>query len=147
MSLGQRKLRQEVQAEALCLSAAGTFVPCVENRRWTLGQVTYATLNVQGSCNNLCDKAPDPNEYAARNQANIRWLKETFAQAKAQNSVAVMLISQANPGWDLSDPTRAPLRDPLTLKRKPQRALTARPTVFRIFSWRCAARSSRFGNR
>lgn len=118
LSLGQRKLRQEVQAEALCLSAAGTFVPCVENRRWTLGQVTYATLNVQGSCNNLCDKAPDPNEYAARNQANIRWLKETFAQAKAQNSVAVMLISQANPGWDLSDPTRAPLRDPLTLKEK-----------------------------
>ena len=28
---------------------------------------------------------------------------------------AVMLISQANPGWDLSDPTRAPLRDPRTL--------------------------------
>jgi hypothetical protein len=26
-----------------------------------------------------------------------------------------MLISQANPGWDLSDPTRAPLRDPRTL--------------------------------
>lgn len=117
-SLGQRKLRQEVQTEALCLSAAGTFVPCVENRRWTLGQVTYATLNVQGSCNNLCDKAPDPNEYAARNEANIRWLKETFAQAKSRHSVAVMLISQANPGWDLSDPTRAPLRDPLSLKEK-----------------------------
>jgi hypothetical protein len=26
-----------------------------------------------------------------------------------------MLISQANPGWDQSDPTRAPLRDPKTL--------------------------------
>ena len=48
-SLGQRRLRQEVQA-----------APYVENRRWTLGGVTYATLNVQGSCNNLCDTAPDP---------------------------------------------------------------------------------------
>ena len=28
-----------------------------------------------------------------------------------------MLISQANPGWDLSDPTRAPVRDPRTLRR------------------------------
>jgi len=26
-----------------------------------------------------------------------------------------MIIAQANPGWDLSDPTRAPLRDPRTL--------------------------------
>ncbi len=25
------------------------------------------------------------------------------------------MISQANPGWDLSDPTRAPLRNPRTL--------------------------------
>ncbi|MBL8252932.1 MAG: hypothetical protein JNJ76_04940, partial [Candidatus Competibacter sp.] len=65
-SLGQRKLRQEVQTEALCLNAKGAYVPCVENRRWTVGRVTYATLNIQGSCNNLCDVAPDPNEYAAR---------------------------------------------------------------------------------
>ncbi len=117
-SLGQRKLRQEVQTEALCLSAKGTFVPCVENRRWTVGRVTYATLNIQGSCNNLCDVAPDPNEYAARNHANIEWMKETFKQAKARNAVAVMLISQANPGWDLNDPNRAPLRDPKTLVEK-----------------------------
>ena len=26
-----------------------------------------------------------------------------------------MLVSQANPGWDESDPTRAPLRNPRTL--------------------------------
>jgi len=26
-----------------------------------------------------------------------------------------MIITQANPGWDQSDPTRAPLRDPRTL--------------------------------
>ncbi len=113
-SLGQRKLRQEVQTEALCLGLNG-MVPCVENRRWTVARVTYATLNVPGSCNNLCDTAPDAKEWAARNAANIAWLRDTFAQAKARRSVAVMLITQGNPGWDQSDPTRAPLRDPKTL--------------------------------
>jgi hypothetical protein len=28
-----------------------------------------ATLNVQGSCNNLCDDYPDSAEYMARNAA------------------------------------------------------------------------------
>lgn len=103
-SLGQRRLRQEVQA-----------APYVENRRWMVRGVMYATLNVQGSCNNLCDTAPDPAEYAARNAANIAWLQETFAAAKKREAAAVMLISQASVGWDAADPTRAPLRDPRTL--------------------------------
>jgi hypothetical protein len=113
-TLGQHRFRQEVQKAPLCLGVSGP-VPCVENRRWSFGGVTYATLNVQGSCNNLCDTAPDQAEYAARNAANIEWLKETFAEAIAKNSAAIMLISQADPGWDLSDGTRAPLRDPKTL--------------------------------
>ena len=89
--------------------------PCVENRRWTVGRVTYVTLNVSGSCNNLCDTAPDPAEFAARNHANIAWLHDTFAQAAERRSVAVMIITQANPGWDTTDGTRAPLRNPATL--------------------------------
>ena len=113
-SMGQRQLRQEVQTAALCLGVNGA-VPCVENRRWTYGGVTYVTLNVQGSCNNLCDTAPDPVEWAARNTANIAWLRESFRFAAARQSVAVMIVSQADPGWDLSDGTRAPLRDPKTL--------------------------------
>src|ERR1700704_710655 len=44
-SLGQRQLRQEVQATPLCLGINGP-TPCVENRRWTYGGVTYATLNI-----------------------------------------------------------------------------------------------------
>jgi hypothetical protein len=103
-SLGQHPLRQEVQAP-----------PYVENRRWEVGGVTYATLNVQGSCNNLCDTAPDPAESAARNAADIEWLKATFAEASAHRSAAVMLVFQADPGWDASDATRAPTRDPKTL--------------------------------
>jgi hypothetical protein len=114
-SLGQRPMRQDVQTAALCLGVTGTPVPCVENRRWTVGGVTYVTLNVAGSCNNLCDTNPDPAEFAARNRANILWMKESFRLAKARKSAAVMLITQANPGWDQSDPTRAPVRDPRTL--------------------------------
>ena len=113
-SFGQHRMRQEVQTAALCLGLSG-MVPCVENRRWTVGGVTYATMNVQGSCNNLCDTAPDVNEWAARNQANIAWMKETFEEAADRHSAAIMFIAQADPGWDLSDVTRAPLRDPKTL--------------------------------
>jgi len=121
-TLGRHTLTQEVQTAPECLNAAGVLVPCVENRRWTYHGVTYATLNIQGSCNNLCDTnrqhvgdSGDPEEWAARNQADIDWLDQTFAQARANGSAAIMLISQADPGFDLSDATRAPLRDPKTL--------------------------------
>jgi hypothetical protein len=113
-SLGQHRLHQEVQSTPLCLGVSGS-VPCVETRRWTLGGVTYATLNIQGSCNNLCDTAPDPAEFAARNAADIVWLQETFAEAKQRHSAAVMLIAQADPGFDLTDGTRGPLRNAKTL--------------------------------
>ena len=113
-TLGQHKLRQEVQTTPLCPGVKGPM-QCVENRRWTFDRVTYATLDIQGSCNNLCDTAPDPVEEAGRNAADIAWMQQTFDEAKARGSVAVMFISQADPGWDLTDGTRAPVRDPKTL--------------------------------
>lgn len=113
-SLGQHRLHQDVQTAPLCLGVSGN-VPCVENRRWILGGVVYATLNIQGSCNNLCDTNPDPAEFAARNAADIIWMQETFAFAKQRHAAAIMFISQADPGFDASDATRAPVRDPKTL--------------------------------
>jgi hypothetical protein len=130
-TLGQTTFLQEVQATPLCkgyVSGNGNTtdttqtqtgqykdVPCVENRRWIVGTVVYATLDIQGSCNNLCDDYPDPTEYAARNAANIAWMQGTFQTAIDQGSVAVMFISQADPGWDDNDPKRAPTRNPKTL--------------------------------
>jgi hypothetical protein len=114
-TLGQHHLHQEVQTAALCLDAGNNKVPCIENRRWTIHGVTYASLNIQGSCNNLCDTDPDPAEYAARNAADIAWMQETIAEAKERHSAAVMLISQADPGFDATDATRGPARDPKTL--------------------------------
>lgn len=113
-SLGQNPMRMEVQSTPLCLGVKGP-TPCVENRRWTFGGVTYITLNIQGSCNNLCDTNPDPLEFAARNGATIAWMQDGFAAAKAHGSAAVMIISQADPGFDLSTGVGAPLRDPKTL--------------------------------
>lgn len=113
-SFGKHRIFQEVQLDPICVGVSGN-VPCVENRRWNVGGVTYATLNIQGSCNNLCDTNPDPAEYAARNAADIKWMQQTFAAAKAQNSVAIMFISQADPGFDTAGSQGAPLRDPNTL--------------------------------
>ena len=137
-SLGRHRMRQDVQTAELCLGVGVGVphkpVPCVENRRWTIGGVTYATLNIQGSCNNLCDTAPDAAEYSARNQANIAWLHETFDEARARRSAAIMLISQANPGWDLSDGDAARTR--ATPDAQPDRP--ANPTATWGSSTRCA---------
>lgn len=126
MSLGQHPMQLEVQTAPLC---QGTTSPtgqprfatgCVENRRWTFHNVTYATLNVQGSCNNLCssgagDPGGDQAEYAAREAADEQWLQQTFDEATAQGSAAVMIIWQADPGFDMSGYQGAPKRDPATL--------------------------------
>lgn len=114
-TLGQKKLLQEVQSEPLCLGSTGSMVPCVENRRWTINRVVYVTLNVQGSCNNLCDTAPNPTEYHYRNLANIAWLQASFAKAKANNYSAVMIIAQADPGFNVDGFQGAPKRDPKSL--------------------------------
>jgi hypothetical protein len=113
-TLGGHPFRQEVQSTPLCLGTEGP-TPCVENRRWTVGRVTYATLNIQGSCNNLCDVNPDPAEYAARNAADIAWMRETFAEATRKNSAAVMFISQADPAFDRTTGLADGTRDPKTL--------------------------------
>jgi hypothetical protein len=129
-TLGQTKFQQEVQATPLCkgfvsgngntnvaTTQTGEYkdVPCVENRRWIVGTVMYATLNIQGSCNNLSDDYPDTTEYTARNAANIAWMQGTFQIAKDQGCVAVMLITQADVGWDDNDGKRAPTRNAKTL--------------------------------
>jgi len=121
-TLGKRTFPQEVQTRS-CLGERPDHSrfsePCVENRRWTYGRVTYATLNIQGSCNNLCGDGFDVAEYNVRNPAVIAWMRETFAEAIARDSVAVMLIGQADPGFDLSDVTRTIIRNPNTLIQAP----------------------------
>jgi hypothetical protein len=131
-SMGQSRLMQEVETAPLCVGwDYGTDSevpnqPCVENRRWVYQKVVYATVNIQGTCNNLCksgsasdpsvgDPSGDPAEYAARNAADLRWLQQTFDEAKAIGAAGVMIVGQADPGFDKTDATRGPVRDPKTL--------------------------------
>jgi hypothetical protein len=142
-TMGQTQFLQEVQSTPTCKgfgtandnfgpasdvskpqTATYTNVPCVENRRWIVNSVMYATIDIQGSCNNLCDDYPDQTEYAARNAAGIQWMKDTFATAVTQNCVAVMFITQADPGFDDTDGTRAPTRNANTLVEDDAQKLT-----------------------
>lgn len=66
-----------------------------ENARWDYGGVTFATLHIVGSNNGL-NSDNDPDEYAARNDANLAWLRETLEHAQSEDSAAVMLAIQAN---------------------------------------------------
>ena len=65
-----------------------------------------------GSGNN---RPEDPAEWEARDRATTAWMRQTFARARAGRRAAVLLVAQANPGFDMADPTRSPARDPRTL--------------------------------
>lgn len=70
----------------------------VENTRWRIGGVTFAALHVVGTNNNRRPGMPAAlAEWAARDAANTAWLRETFARAGADGSIAVALFIQANP--------------------------------------------------
>lgn len=78
-----------------------------ENVRWQTRGITYIGLNVPGSDNNFSTggkdgPAPEAQaEYAARNAANLAWLRAGFAAAKAQHGSGVAIFIQA----DMWDPT------------------------------------------
>jgi hypothetical protein len=125
-SLGKHKLELEVETGPRCqgtTSQTGSprfMTGCVENRRWTFHKVTFATLNVQGTCNNLCssgagDPSGDVPEYTARETADEAWLRATFDEARNEHSAGVMIIWQADPGFDTSGYQGAPKRDPKSL--------------------------------
>jgi hypothetical protein len=106
-SYGQHRIRLQVQR-----------APYVENRRWEIGRVTYATLHVVGSDNDCEGDSTlgHPDECRPREEATIQWMRQTFAQARRDRSVAVMFVMQANPGWDDNDAKRSKVRDAKTLE-------------------------------
>lgn len=90
VSLGQRPMSLERQ------SGNPAFAAYRENVRWQTGGVVFAGLNVPGD-----DNFTRSREFVSRNAANIAWMREAFAVAKADNARAVMLVMQANPHFDL----------------------------------------------
>jgi hypothetical protein len=102
-SLGQRTLTLERQ---------NAIFP--ENVRWVVKNVMFAGLHIVGSNNNLGRTPEADAEYAARNSATLAWLHETFAAARQQEARAVMLVIQANPGFELAPSARTGFNDFLT---------------------------------
>lgn len=112
-SFGQNKLKLQRQEK-----------PYVENSRWQYGGVMFVGLNVPGGNNNKVNakNCPDPvssartqkdcdaanAEYLARDVANNRFLQQAFVQAKADKLAGVMVIIQADPGFDLPE---TPVKD------------------------------------
>lgn len=109
-SLGQRPMALQHQGKP-----GEKFV---ENTRFSQGGVVFVGINLPGSNNNLvlnakecgnksarkaaqCDAANA--EYLERDAANAAWLAESFAQAKAQQALGLVLVVQGDPGFDLPE--------------------------------------------
>lgn len=90
----------------------------VENTRFNFGEVVFVGINMPGNNNNLvlnasaCTKKSarktpqcdaDNLEYLERDEANVKWLTEAFAQAKAKNARGLVVVVQADPGFDLPE--------------------------------------------
>ncbi len=77
------------------------FTKYRENVRWNYHGITFFGINMPGSNNNF-GRTPEADlEYADRNLANLAWIKASFALATRNNSKGIMLIAQANPGFEL----------------------------------------------
>jgi hypothetical protein len=91
----------------------------VENVTWTQGNVVFATVNIQGSNNDLAPWFLDPatdmpanyldyptqaEEFAARAKADSTWIAEAFGRATRSNARGLVLAFQADM-WDPAEPT------------------------------------------
>jgi len=93
-SLGQRTISVESQG------TDKQFAKFVENLRWSMGGVTFATLHIVGSEDNF-GRTPEMDvEQLERKAASITWMKQAFARAKADNSRGLVLMTQANPAFE-----------------------------------------------
>jgi hypothetical protein len=97
------------------------YEPFVENTLFIKNRVVFAQTHVVGSANNLRPwSGIDPNdsveapradrlaEYTARNAANLGWLDQAFALARARKAAGVVVSLQADMNLELAagDPGR-----------------------------------------
>ena len=95
-SLGQRTIRLTRQSED------AQYAKFSENARWAYHDVVFVTLHVVGSNNNLGRTPQMDAEYSERNAANLAWMRQAFAVAVRNGSRAIMIVAQANPGFENS---------------------------------------------
>ena len=93
-SLGQRTMPVDSQAKEQ------GFTKFRENLTWTTNGVVFATLHTVGSDDNFGRTPEMDAEHAERKAANIVWMKEAFATAKAPEVRGLVLITQANVAFE-----------------------------------------------
>jgi hypothetical protein len=104
LSMGERRLILDQQSNSY-----------PENARWEYGDITFVTLHVVGSNNNLGRDATADAEYAARNAANLQWLRDAFDAARASKSRGVVVVMQADPLYEALPQERTGFNDTLAV--------------------------------
>ena len=89
-SLGKRRMALTRQ------SANPARAKFRENVRWSRGGVTFITLHVVGSNNGRGISAAGDAEFRERTDANLEWMRQGFAHARASESRALMILQQGN---------------------------------------------------
>lgn len=93
-SLGRASLRLERQSDD------PRYSEFRENARWKYGDALFVTLHLLGSNDNLGRTQEMDAEHAKRMEANLAWMKESFALARRDGARAVMIIAQADPRFE-----------------------------------------------
>ncbi len=74
------------------------YAKFVENARWSVGGVVFATIHMVGSSNNRQPEVPGAvEEFTERQTANIAWMKAAFAAARKDQAPGIALFFQADP--------------------------------------------------
>ena len=109
-SLGKRKMALQHQGQP-----GEKFV---ENTRFSHNKIVFASFNIPGSNNNKIQGEKDCTnksartaaqceagnaEYAERDAANVLWMQQAFQAAKDQKARGLVLVFQADPGFDLPE--------------------------------------------
>lgn len=89
-----------------------------ENTRFSHRRIVFAGLNIPGSNNNKVLDEKDCSqksartpaqceasnaEYLERDAANVAWMQQAFQAAKDQKALGLVLVIQADPGFDLPE--------------------------------------------
>lgn len=78
-------------------STAAKFRTFVENARWEIGNVMFATINLPANNNHYVYDAGRNSEFEDRLVANRNWLNRVFTFASRDKAVALVLFSDASP--------------------------------------------------
>lgn len=78
-------------------SASARFRTYVENARWEIGDVIFATINLPANNNHYLVEAGRNSEFEDRLVANRNWLHQIFTYAKYRKLRGVVLFSDGNP--------------------------------------------------